>query len=47
MDDLLSALGTMFTWLGDGVRAYAARWFRGLRRKPIPSAKEPVSPGGY
>ncbi len=33
MDDLPSALATMFTWLGDGAVAFAARWFRGLRRK--------------
>ena len=44
MDDLPYAIATMFTWLGDGAKAYAARWFRSLRRKPIPSAKETVSP---
>lgn len=32
MNDLLSALGTLLTWLGDGAVAFAARWFRGLRR---------------
>lgn len=47
MDDLLSAIATMFTWLGGGARAYTARWFRRLRRKPvIPDHKEPIRPVG-
>jgi hypothetical protein len=36
MDDVLSAVAIMFTWLGDGAVAFAIRWFRGgLRRKRV------------
>lgn len=46
MDDLLSSFATMFMWLGDGARAFAARWFRGLRGNRVHAdPKETISPG--
>lgn len=46
MDDPLSELSTAFWWLGDGAVAYATKWFRDLRRKPVrPDPKETISPG--
>lgn len=46
MDDLLSGFATMFMWLGGGARAFAARWFRDLRRDRVQAdPKETISPG--